>query len=86
MDMMNATRIFNEGVKFHNGDDCEIDLIRSAECFKDAAEMGYPPAIYYYAIELASGKAIEQNVDLSIELMQKAAEMDYEPAVKFLGE
>lgn len=39
--------------------------------------------MYCYAVELAVGHGVKQNVECAIDLMQETAAMGYQPAIDF---
>ncbi len=61
------------------------DLIKAATRFQQAAERGYVPAQFVWAVTLKTGRGVQINIPAALQWFQKAASSNYAPAQCDLG-
>ena len=58
--------IYEFGLALQNGNGVPKDEKAALNCFEEAAELGYPPAMYMYATYLAEGKFCKKDLQWAL--------------------
>ena len=68
---------------------CELDQPetreRSADLFKQAAQAGYPYAMWCHGLDLLSGNGLAKNELAGLDYIRRAGELKFEGAIHFIS-
>lgn len=74
------------GLNYYKGNGVPEDKAKAFECWKQAAEQGFPNAQYYLANCYQRGEGVPINKKEAVQWFRKAAEQGDVQAIRFLRE
>ncbi|KAF1778946.1 Tetratricopeptide-like helical domain [Phytophthora cactorum] len=72
------------GLMYEEGDGCDLNFRKAAECYRAAADLNSPHAHFNLGCLLSNGKGVTRNVDAAQAHFRKAVELGYSLAQQFV--
>ncbi|ETL87463.1 hypothetical protein L917_13376 [Phytophthora nicotianae] len=76
--------VLRAGLMYEEGDGCDLNFRKAAECYRTAADLNSPHAHFNLGCLLSYGKGVARNVDAAQAHFQKAVELGYSLAQQFV--
>lgn len=70
---------------YEEGDGCDLNFRKAAECYRTAADLNSPHAHFNLGCLFANGKGVARNVDAAQAHFRKAVELGYSLAQQFVA-